>query len=143
MAEVPVMADRVLPVVKLFFPCDEATYDPSDEKWVVRHPYFTARMPEGVTENFGALEVWLYAKITDAVGDFALVVEMYNEAGGRIARSAPVARHFPGGGQLDESDEVFVLRRVPFRKPGIYRFKLLANHAETQGGTVDLRVLPG
>jgi hypothetical protein len=143
MAEVPAMAERVLPIVKLFCPCGEVRSDKEDGMALVKNPHFTAQMPDGITRNMEVEELWLFALVTDGIGDFNLVVEMYNEEGVQVARSLPVPRHFPGGGQLDEVELFFSLRDIPIAEPGVYQFKLLADNQETEGGTADLRILPG
>ena len=47
------MADSVLPVVRLFFPCDNAVIDLKDMKWSLTNPWHTVAMPPGVREKFG------------------------------------------------------------------------------------------
>jgi len=44
---------------------------------------------------------------------------------------------------LTVHEVVFRIREAPFEKPGLYEFQLMANHAELEGGTSYLRVLPG
>jgi hypothetical protein len=98
-------------------------------------------MPPGVTADFIQQEIWLYAQLTGGLGTFYLTVHLHDESGTRIGRSQPSSRDFPGG--LIAIEEVFHLINVPFDRPGVYEFRLLANHAELEGGRVDLRVLAG
>ena len=76
------------------------------------------------------------------MGEFRLSVQVRNEDGFVVnPREAPSPWVLTGGTQVAE--EVFRMTRVPFARPGVYEFKLMGNHAELQGGTFDLRVLPG
>jgi len=132
------MAMVVKPIVRLFFPCEDAVLDMEDGAWTLRNPLHTVSLPPGVT---GVGEIWLYAQLTEGVGTFNLSVEMRNEEGIRIGkRSPPSNRNFPGGVAVVE--EVFHLVNVPFPRPGLYEFVLLANHAELEGGKTYLRVEP-
>ena len=136
------MADIVKPVVHLFFPCDEAVLDLADEKWTLKNPWHTVAMPPGITANFVQEEIWLYAQLTGGVGTFRFSVQLRDETGRVVGKSKPSdERDLSGGNQVFE--EVFHLIRVPFDTPGLYEFKLLGNHAELEGGTAYLRVLPG
>ncbi len=135
------MADVVKPIARLFFACDEAVFDLADGKWTLKNPWHTVGMPPGVTKDFRQEEIWLYAQFTSGVGSFYLSVHLLDDAGLVIGRSPPVLWELSGGNQVFE--EVFQMTRVPFARPGIYEFKLMANHAEMEGGTFYLRVLPG
>jgi len=138
------MADRVKPIVRLFFPCDAAVIDLADNKWELKNPWHTVAMPPGVTEKFGQKELCLFAQLTDGVGDFNLSVELRNfDSGIRLGRSNPEPWDFAGGDQLTVHEVVFKMTNVPFPTPGLYAFHLMANHAETEGGVAYLRVFPG
>jgi hypothetical protein len=130
------VARVVKPIVRLFFPCEDATLDLEDESWTLKNPLHTISLPPGAT---GVKELWLYAQLTEGVGTFNLSVEMRTEEGIRIGKgSPPSSRSFPGGVAVVE--EVFHLVNVPFARPGLYEFVLLANHAELEGGKSYLRV---
>ncbi len=136
------MADIIKPVVRLFFPCDEAVLDLADDKWTLKNPWHTVAMPPSVTGNFVQEEIWLYAQLNGGVGAFRFSVQFRNETGRVVGKSKPSdERNLSGGNQVFE--EVFHLTRVPFDKPGLYEFKLLGNHADLEGGTAYLRVLSG
>lgn len=138
------MANRVLPVVRLFFPCDQAVLDLTDMKWSLKNPWHTVQMPPGVSEKFAQRELWLYAQLTGGLGDFNLAVELRDgDTGARIGRPSQPERFEFVGGRLTAVEVVFKMVNVPFPKAGHYVFKLLANHAELEGGTSELRVLPG
>jgi hypothetical protein len=136
------VADVIKPVVRLFFPCDEAILDLAEEKWTLKNPWHTVAMPPGVTGNFRQEEIWLYAQLAGGVGTFRFSVQLRDETGRIVGKSKPTEeRELSGGNQVLE--EVFQMTRVPFEKPGLYEFVLLGNHAELEGGTAYLRVLPG
>jgi hypothetical protein len=138
------MADRVLPIVRLFFPCDDAVLDLQDMKWSLKHPWSTVAMPPGVRENFGQEFIWLYAQLVEGVGEFMLSVEMRDyETGQWLGRSRPEPWDFAGGDQLAVHEVVFEMVNVPFPRPSLYVFQVMANHAELEGGTAFLRVFPG
>jgi len=61
------MANVVKPIVRLFFPCDDAVIDLADMKWKLTNPWHTVGMPPGVTEKFSQEVIWLYAQLTDGV----------------------------------------------------------------------------
>lgn len=135
------MANVVKPIVRLFFPCDEALLDLDDQKWTLKNPWHTVAMPPGITGNFIQEEIWLYTQFTGGVGTFDFSVHLMNEEGLVIGKSKPSRWELSGG--IEVFEEVFRMTHVPFVRPGLYAFKLMANHAEIEGGTAYLRVLRG
>lgn len=139
------MADRVLPIVRLLFACDSVARDEVDEKWILKNPWAVVTLPEGASFPFDAEEIWLYAQLTEGVGDFQLVVEVRHlrDDGSqrRVGRSDPVKIEFAGGNQLAVVDTVFRLTQVPFEEPGLYQFLIMANYAELKGQVAEIRVL--
>jgi len=129
------MANRVLPKVRLFFPCDSATLDPADNKWVLKNPWHTVGLPPGASFPFRVVEIWLYAQLTDGIGDFQLSVQLRDsESQTILGTSPPTQREFVGGNQWAVIEEVFHMTMIPFPRANLYEFKLLANHAELEGG---------
>ncbi len=136
------MADRVLPMVRLFFPCEDAALDIESAAWILTEPLHTVWIPRESLGRFSVNDLWLCAQLTDGVGEFNLSVEMRNEAGIRVGRSKPSRQAFPGGEQLAVLEVVFHLKDVPIHQPGIHEFRVVANHADDlHGGVVSLRVL--
>lgn len=142
------MADRVLPIVRLLFPCDAATFDTASGRWTLTNPWAVLMLPTGATFPFDHGHLWLYAQLTEGVGAFNLGAEL------RLVLpdgSRPVVEswtnlmpvQFPGGQQLQVFDTAFRLTEVPFERSGIYEFGLLGNYAPLQGRTVQFRVLDG
>ena len=135
------MANRVLPRVRLFFPCDSAILDLADDKWVLKNPWHAVALPAGAGFPFRVVEIALYAQLTDGVGEFQLSVQLrHTESQTILGKSLPTPREFVGGGQLAVVEEVFLLSGVPFPRADLYEFNLLANHQLLEGGTAHLRV---
>jgi hypothetical protein len=114
------VANLVKPVVRLFFPCDEAVLDTTDEKWTLKNPWHTVAMPPGVMKDFCQEEIWLYAQFSGGVGTFYLSVHLLDDTGRVLGKSPPALWELSGGNQVCE--EVFHLTKVPFPRPGLYEF---------------------
>jgi hypothetical protein len=133
------MANIVLPKVRLFVPCLSIVLEHGKPR-TITDPLHTIRMAPG--EN--RYDLWCYAQLTDGVGQFRLAVAVYNEEGIIVGKSTPQMYDFLTGSQLIVRESKILLQNVPFARPGIYVFALLANHAHLEeGGTALLRVLPG
>ena len=145
------MADPILPNVRLIFACDSAIINLSDRKWELKHPWSVVMLPEGAEFPFRLLEAWVYAQFTGGVGAFHLAVEllqvMDDDSRRWIGRTPPERVDFPGGQQLVAFDTAFPLKKVPFREAGIYEFRVVAEHDNTEGAvaldgaTAQIRVL--
>ena len=139
------MADRVLPGVSLLLPCRDAVYDLAGLWWTVSDPWTVMAFPETVHGNFDFDEFWVYAHLTDGVGEFDLHIEMrllHDDAPPElIGRGPPTRMEFSGGLQLLARDTAFPMRNIPFDTEGVYEFSVWANHASLQGLKARLRVL--
>jgi hypothetical protein len=140
------MVDRVLPTVRLLFPCDDAVFDASSNKWVLTNPWAVVMPPPGTTFPFDHDRLWLYAQLTDGVGEVDLVAELRRVLADGNQRSIKRWKNteslkFPGGQQLQVFDLAFALTAVPFDEPGIYEFGLMANYVPLKGQTAEFRVL--
>jgi hypothetical protein len=139
------MADRVLPGVRLIFPCREAVYDLASDWWELSSPWLVVLYPPGVHGNFEVSQFWVYAQMGDGVGTFDLHIEMRflpeNGPPDVIGRSIPTRLEFPGGQQLLLFDTAFDMRNMPFDEPGDYEFAVMANYVRLPGLTSKLRVL--
>ncbi len=137
------MPNLVLPKVRLFVPCLNLALEPGGARTIF-NPLHTVRMPLGVSKFYRLDELWFYSQLTDGVGKFYLCVELHNEDGIIVGRSAQQEYNFKGGGQLNVKELKIQMRAVPFAYPGMYDFKLVATHAELEErGTATLRVLAG
>ena len=137
------MANVVLPRVRMFIPCLGIDLEPGVVR-TIHSPLHTIRMLPGVNQNYLVDELWFYVVLTDGVGTFRLSVEMRGDEDTVVKRSEPRTLVFAGGQQLEVNELPLRMAPVPFRRPGIYEFRLVANHAHLEdGGTALLRVLPG
>ena len=110
----------------------------------VRSPLHTIRMATGVSENYLADELWFYVVLTDGVGTFNLSVVLFGMEEIALRKSEPEHAVFVGGAQLNVKEVCIHMTSAPFAHPGLYEFRLLANHAHlVDGGTSLLRVLAG
>jgi hypothetical protein len=139
------MADRVAPIIRLMFVCDEAMLDPDDDKWTLTNPWAVVGLPPDATFPFDVDELSVYAQFTDGVGVFDLAVEvrrvMPDESRVAVVRSDPARLTFPGGNQILADEWVFLLTHVPLDEPGLYEFVAVAGDDELQGHTALVRVL--
>jgi hypothetical protein len=61
-----------------------------------------------------------------------------------LRKTEPQPVTFPGGAQLNVQELRLQMTSVPLAHPGLYEFRLIANHAQLgEAGTALLRVLPG
>jgi hypothetical protein len=137
------MANVVLPKVRMFIPCVSVVLELGRAR-TIHSPLHTIRMLPGVNQKYLVDELWFYVVLTDGVGTFRLKVEMRGEEDVVVRTSKPQTVFLPGGQQLDAREVRVRIEQVPFARPGIYEFRLVANHAHLEdGGTALLRILPG
>lgn len=137
------MANVVLPKVRMFIPCVSVDLEPGRPR-TIHSPLHTVRMLPGVTQNYLVDELWFYVVLTNGVGTFRLRVEMRSEEDIVVRMSKLQTVVFPGGQQLEAQELRIHMELLPFARPGIFEFRLIANHAHLEeGGTALLRVLPG
>ena len=138
------MAEPLLPVVKLFFPCEEAVYDDDAVAYRLLAPFHTLVMPPGVVSRFECDRFDCYIQVSDAIGTFRLAIEVLpGDADVVIYRSRPTEMTFARAARLGVYDVVFRMTGVRFRTPGMYRLRVIANHAPLADSEFWLRVLPG
>jgi hypothetical protein len=130
------MADRVLPKVRLLFPCDEAI-QLDDGRWVLTNPWSVVHLPDGISAVEQA-SMCFYGQLTEGVGEFDLAIQMrYLEADGIwkvIGRGKNSLRmNFRGKEQLRVFEQGFSLTKVPFGRPGLYEFRIVASNFPAQG----------
>lgn len=90
-------------------------------------------------------------QLTDGVGQFELAVEMrqrVHDQSLRVVGWSSVTRlEFPASPRLLMIDTAFALRHVPFREPGVYEIRVLADGDEPgswmplTGTTYELQIL--
>jgi hypothetical protein len=139
------MAHRVPPLVRILLLCEDAAIDFETKECTLKNPWSVLELPEEASFPFRAEEFWAYAQLTDGVGQFDLQVEMRHAMadGSRrtVGWSSTVAADFPGGNQILVYGAVFHLKKVPFREPGLYEFRITASGQELPGMIAELRVL--
>src|SRR5688500_11216236 len=121
------MANVVLPKVRLFVPCMSLDIGPG-KPVTIHSPLHTIRMPPGISEKYVVDAIWFYVVLTDGVGAFRLSVEMRNDEDVVLQKGKPALHQFRGGGQLEAHEVPVSMSPVPFPRPGMYEFRLLANH---------------
>ena len=127
----------------MFIPCLSVDLEPG-KPVTIHSPLHTIRMAPGITEKYVIDAMWFYVVLSDGVGTFRLSVEMNESDDIVLAKSEPGEVRFVGGAQLNVKEVRIPMESVPFAYPGLYEFKLIANHAHLEdGGTALLRVLPG
>jgi hypothetical protein len=141
------------PTARLFAVCSNALLalaesgDPEASWWEFHNCLHTVWMPAGVRKGFGAEELFVFAHITDCQGTFTFgvvveEVDLANPKRDRImGRSEPKAFTLPNPWAVGEA--VFTLTRIPFPRPGQYRFRLMEGGRDVEGGVTYLRVMPG
>ena len=140
------MADRVLPLVRLMFPCDEALIDFDDLTWDLKNPWLEISLPAGVRFPFRHDNLWVYAQLSDGLGAFDVRVELrqlMDNGGRRTIGSGPSTRmEFRAERRLYALATAFELKMVPFREAGLYEFYLTAGDGEfLEGPTAVIRVI--
>lgn len=146
------MAARVLPSVRLVFPCDNAVLR-TDGKWVLTNPRAVINLPGGATFPVTVKEMWVYVHLAEGVGDFDLSLELrYVEVDDTrtvIGRGKPVPLAFPAGRQLYVFDTAIHLTKVPLYKQGLFELAVVVADGEPSqwvplaGPTAMFRVLSG
>jgi hypothetical protein len=124
------MAPGQKPYLLQVLPCESGVFDLGSGAWVLSRPLHTVTPGPGKSFPFLLNEIWLYTQLTDAIGAFALSVQLRMPQTGAIGgRSPPISRSFPTN-RMDVVEEVFHLIKIPFRRPGLYEFHVLVNHVE-------------
>jgi hypothetical protein len=109
-------------------------------------------LPSEASFPFRSEEFWVYAQLTGGLGEFEIAVEMRHLVDNRPARVVGWSRvtpvDFPAGNRLVAIDAAFPLRGVPFREPGLYEIRVLADGEvpdswEPLQGVFEFRVLDG
>ena len=138
------MANLLLPVVKLFFPCEDVTFDPDQQGFVLHLPVHAIAPPTGAIFPYECQSFACYAMVADAIGTFTFkVAVMYEGAERVLARSAGVRLTFSNKVRIAVQEFAFVLSGLRFPKPGLYPLVLLCNETPLPGGEFHLRVLGG
>jgi hypothetical protein len=136
------MANVVMPKTRMFIPCLAVDLEPG-KPITIHNPLHTIRMAPGVIAKYLLDELWFYVVLTDGVGTFRLSVELHGMDDFLLGKCKPVPVTFIGGKQLTAKEVRIQMKSAPIPCPGLYEFRLIANHAHVENGTALLRVLPG
>jgi hypothetical protein len=133
------------PKVRLFFPCQEAKYDPGRGTSVVVGPLCAIWLPsKSVRGDFPVRlqELFFYTVFSEGCGSFEIMLSVsFSETGEVVAQSSLGSFDFDSL-HFERVDEgVFRTEGVPIPKPGWYNFQLLVDGERLEGGTTQLRVL--
>jgi hypothetical protein len=135
------MADRVMPIVHLIFPCDDAVIDLADGKWVLRNPQAITYLPPGASFPFRESELWVYAQLTGGLGRWELAVEVRQKRDDGSYRfvgiGATTELEFEPGPRLVVEATAFGFRNLPFREEGLYEFRVIAQMGDAVAPTYE------
>jgi hypothetical protein len=123
------------------FPCESATLDLADEKWLLKQPLHAVELPAGKAFPFRVQELWLYVQLMYGLGDFNLSIQFADRESGVVLGSSDVIqRTFDASNRTQAVEEVFRLRGLVIPRAGVYEFRLIGNHQPLPGGVAVLRV---
>ncbi len=144
---------KVRPMVRFFAVCADAvlsvpkSMDLLDGWWELHNVLHTVWMPPGVTKNFCVKELFVYAQLTDDVGEYNLGVTVEEADLANPKRNRLMGRSEPSMVRFKDTWEVaevmVTLFRIPFTRPGQYHFKMMEGGEELSGGSCFLCVMKG
>jgi len=150
----------ILPGVRQLIVCDRASFEEVEDQWVIRQPWSTRFLGEGVQFPFSPPELWAYIELTGGLGPvcLGLLVDRkvdfrespnpdedfqprYETIWARVSTEPCV---FPS----DVSRQtVYVLSvslpELEFPDEGVYEFRVIALFGMSDEGEPDIRPLPG
>ena len=145
---------KLIPNLNLFFPCEDASVNVSHTTgdlqygwWEIRKPLYHVHMPAGITKGFGTPELCVYYQLSNGAGDYNLLVEFYQldlaepKKTKKLMWSEPITVHCEN--ELAVIEDIVVLKKVPFPKPGQYQFVMKESGQVLPGGECYLRVFAG
>src|ERR1700686_681720 len=106
------MANVVLPKVRMFIPCLAVDLEPG-KPVAIHSPLHTIRMAPGVSEKYLLDELWFYVVLTDGVGTFRLSVELYGMDEVVLGKSMLTQVAFLGGAQLTAKEVPIQMTSAP------------------------------
>ena len=134
----------VLPTARISVVCRAAVPN-ADGSWTLHEPLSTITPNRGGKKGYRLPSVWVYSQLSDGDGVFNLSVEMWTRDTGSLFEKAPVVRSdvtrqtFPHRLTVVEYGVEFT--EVPFPRPGLYEFRVLADGRAVGDNPAFLRVL--
>lgn len=113
------------PVVRQFVPCREITCDTAvtPNRYALVDPFHVLRPPPELGYPFRFDEMWVFSQLTNAVGPHDLTIDLSWDLDTEV-RPLRTFRVLMASDRLGVRNFAVRLRRVPFRRPGIYEFRL-------------------
>jgi hypothetical protein len=114
--------------------CD-TTVNPS--RYTIENPFFALRPPPGIAYPFRADELWLFCQFSDATGRHTFHVDLSWDVDRQVRHIHTFNVDF-GTDRLAVRNHAVRLTKVPFRRPGVYEFRLRTATTELARTTVRL-----
>lgn len=113
------------PVVRQFIPCMGVSCDTTvtPNRYTLDGPFFALRPPPEIGYPFAATELWLFCQLSDATGTHTFHLDLSFDLDARV-RPLRSFRVYMGEDRLAVRHYAVPIRRVPFRRPGIYEIVL-------------------
>lgn len=121
---VPPMS-QIPPVVRQFVPCRGLTCDTTmtPNRYSLIDPFHVLRPPPGANYPLRYDELWVFSQLTNATGPHDLTIDLSWDLDAEV-RPLRTFRVLMGADRLGVRNFAVRLHRVPFRRPGIYEFRL-------------------
>ena len=115
----------VPPVVRLFIPCLAIRCDTtvSPNRYTLDGPFYALRPPPGLGYGFRADEIWLFCQLSDATGPQVFAIDLSYDLDVEV-RELRTFRVDMGTDKLAVRHYAIPVRGIPFRRPGMYEFRL-------------------
>ena len=115
----------VPPVVRQFIPCLGARCDTSvsPNRYTLDGPFYALSPPPGLGYPFRAAEIWLFCQLSDATGPHVFAVDLSYDLDA-VVRELRTFRVDLGPDRLAVRHYAVQVRDVPFRRPGLYEFRV-------------------
>lgn len=115
----------VPPVVRQFVPCLGLTCDTAvtPNRYTLIDPFYVIRPPAELGYPYRHDELWVFSQLTNAVGPHDLTIDLSWDLDTEV-RPLRTFRVLMGPDRLGVRNFAVRVRRVPFRRPGIYEFRL-------------------
>jgi hypothetical protein len=92
-------------------------------RYTIENPFFALRPPPGIAYPFRAEELWLFCQFSDATGRHRFLVDLSWDVDREVRHIHTFNVDF-GTDRLSVRNYALRLKSVPFRRPGVYEFRL-------------------
>lgn len=127
------------PVVRLFVSCAAVRCDihVQPNRYTIDDPFFAIRPPAGANYPFRASELWLFCQFSDVTGRQPFQIDLSWDVDTRVQQIHSFNVDF-GTDRLAVRNYAIRLMKVPFRRAGIYGFRLRQGMSVLARSTVRL-----